>query len=1121
MMRIVRGTLPEINIGVSHMIKNNIILLFIFFSILFLIPSSAARGLPTSDAEPSHQAEIESRLDLGHPDVMRTAVTMARNYPGEFSVNQVSAVYRHLVEEKAWNYFNDPSFQEYYKYANQTLEDGYRAGTEAVGDCDDFAILMASLVESLHGTARIIFAHDEQTDEDHAYAQLYVGENGDPIVDKIENFIKDEWGVPSVPGLGGSDDNSLWLNLDYNATYPGGFVFGGEMADTEVAWTSGNRTSPKIVPLIDSMDSLASWEVVKDGIGSNISIKNALSKTGKSIEISYDLMEGGFVGISRDVDPKVLAELEGINFTYLMSGRPANLMLVLDDGNSSGYSRSWNLFGNPKGDRPKWSHLEGYYDDFQRMNPVNADSSQERINRSNVRKIKFIISRITDEGYISCNGSIALDQIKGVMRIPKDSIWNQVKGERERALAVQLASESELALSSSGRFREGIKLAVESLTHQKTFEGELALRRGLLRLPCLMASIKHEGPVGYIAFSPDGSRIATANWDNTARILNITTSKELRLQHDKLVSFVAFSPDGKKLATGGWDNCARIWDAFTGKELANLEHKDYVRTVAFSPDGTKIVTASNDNTAGVWDASNGSKLATLKHDDNVNSAAFSPNGSNIVTASDDKTARTWNASSGKEMARMSCNWSVSTAAFSPDGDRIATACYNTMQIWSIATQKELVRSKHRFLISSLAFSPDGTRVGTASHDKTARIWEASSGKEMARFKHGGLVNSIVFSSDGTKIATACYDRSATIWDVFSEKELIKIEQDDIVNFAAFSPDGTRIATGGYDYYAHVFDIASGMKPPTLENNDLVSAVAFSPDGTRIATACWDNTATIWNVSTGKEMARMKHNDIVSSLAFSPDGTRIVTASWDHTARVWDTVTGSGIAKKMEHDDIVRSVAFSPDGNRIATASDDKTVRVWDASTGKEKLVLEHDDRVYDVIFSPNGTRIVSISDFTPHIWDASSGKELGRLEQGVEHISFNSNGTIIATAIWDGSVRIRDAYSLKELSRLENDGQVLEMDFCADGTEIATAGYDKTARVWDVLTGKEITRLEHDSSVYSIEFSPDDAQIVSADDDGNVRIWYPNSKDLIGEACRRMRCNLTSDEWCSKYCQGC
>jgi hypothetical protein len=401
------------------MIKNCIILLFIVFSILALIPNTAARGLPTSDAEPGHQVEIESRLDLGHPDVMRTAVTMARDYPGEFSINQVSAIYKHLVEEKAWNYFNDPSYQEYYKYANQTLEDGYRAGTEAVGDCDDFAILMASLVESLHGTARIIFAHDEQTGEDHAYAQLYVGENGDPIVDKIENFIKDEWGVPSVPGLSGSDDKSLWLNLDYNATYPGGFVFGGEMADTEVAWTSGNRTSPKIVPLIDSMDSLASWEVVKDAIGSNISIKNALSRTGKSIEISYDLMDGGFVGISRDVDPKVLSELEGINFTYLMSGRPANLMLVLDDGNSSGYSRSWNLFGNPKGDRPKWSHLEGYYDDFQRVNPVNADSSQERINRSNVRKIKFIISRITDD---SGNGSIALDQIRGIMRIPKDSI---------------------------------------------------------------------------------------------------------------------------------------------------------------------------------------------------------------------------------------------------------------------------------------------------------------------------------------------------------------------------------------------------------------------------------------------------------------------------------------------------------------------------------------------------------------------------------------------------------------------------------------------------------------------------------------------------------------------------
>jgi WD40 repeat protein len=1098
----------------------------ILLLILVQLPCTAARGPPTSIAEPGHQSEIHSRLDPGHPDVMRTAVTMARDYPGEFSINQVSAIYRHLVEEKRWSYFNDPSFQEHYKYANETLEDGYRAGTGAVGDCDDFAILMASLIECLHGSARIRFAHDELTDEGHAYAELYVGKKDDPIVDEIKNYIKDDWGESSVPGLSSDDDSlddSLWLNLDYNATYPGGgFVFGGDRATTKVAWISGNRTAPKIVPLIDSMDTLGSWETVTDDIGSSVTIKNVASRKGKAIELSYDLKKGSFVGIARDVDTKVLSELEGINFTYLTPRNPVILELVLNDQSSNEYSLSWNLKGYGKGDRPGWIYLEGYYDDFQRAKPKDKDSSGEKLNRSNIQKIKFILHSSSEGGDISSSGSIAIDQIRGVLRIPKDSIWNQVKSERERALAVQLASESELARSSPGRFRESIKLAVESLNHQRTFEGGLALRRGLLRLPCLIALIKHEGPVGSIAFSPDGSKVATANWDNTARILNITTGKELRLPHNNLVYSVAFSPDGKKLATGSWDNYARVWDAITGKELtAKLEHGDYVRTVAFSPDGTKIVTASDDNTARVWDASNGRKFVTLKHDDDVNFAAFSPNGSNIVTASDDKTARVWNASSGKEVARMTCTSNVSSVAFSPDGNRIATAVDNTMQIWNISTKKELARGEHKSRISALAFSPDGTKVATASQDKTARIWEASSGKVMARFMHGGFVNSIVFSPDGSEIATSSYDRSARIWDVSTGNELIRIEHDDIVNIAVFSPDGTKIATGGYDYYAQVFDIASGMKPPKLVQNDFVSSVAFSPDGTMIAAACWDNNATIWNASTGKEMAKMRHDDIVSSLAFSPNGTRIATASWDGTVRVWDAFTGRELLKKMEHNDVVRSVAFSPNGTMIATACDDKTARIWDASTGNEKFSVKHDDGVTQVLFSPNGTRIVSISDFTPHIWDATSGKELGRLGRGVVSISFNSNGTIIAIAIWDNTVRIIDAYSLNEISRLKTDDEVMELDFSNDGNWIATAGLDNTALVWDVMTGTELARLEHDSSVYSVDFSPDDTKIVSADEDGNVRIWYLNSKDLVCEACRRMGCNLTSDEWCLKYSRGC
>ena len=66
--------------------------------------------------------------------------------------------------------------------------------------------------------------------------------------------------------------------------------------------------------------------------------------------------------------------------------------------------------------------------------------------------------------------------------------------------------------------------------------------------------------------------------------------------HINSVTSVAFSPDGKKIVSGSYDQTIRVWDAETGKEIIQpLEgHSGYVNSVAFSPDGKKIVSGSYD-----------------------------------------------------------------------------------------------------------------------------------------------------------------------------------------------------------------------------------------------------------------------------------------------------------------------------------------------------------------------------------------------------------------------------------------------------------------------------------------------------------------------------------------------
>ena len=95
---------------------------------------------------------------------------------------------------------------------------------------------------------------------------------------------------------------------------------------------------------------------------------------------------------------------------------------------------------------------------------------------------------------------------------------------------------------------------------------------------------------------------------------------------------MAFSPDGTLLATASYDRTARIWD-LTGTApatRATLEgHTDWVRGVAFSPDGTLLATASDDGTARIWDAERGVMVAVL--------AGFPRGGYAVLTADGYKT----------------------------------------------------------------------------------------------------------------------------------------------------------------------------------------------------------------------------------------------------------------------------------------------------------------------------------------------------------------------------------------------------------------------------------------------------------------------------------------------------
>ena len=114
-------------------------------------------------------------------------------------------------------------------------------------------------------------------------------------------------------------------------------------------------------------------------------------------------------------------------------------------------------------------------------------------------------------------------------------------------------------------------------------------------------------------YAPNGSTVATASDDNTARIWDPATGNPIvtLTGHAEGLSAVAFSPDGATIATASQDGTARIWDAITGNPIATLTgHTEGLTAVAYAPDGTSLVTTSDDGTARLWDIA-GDPIATL------------------------------------------------------------------------------------------------------------------------------------------------------------------------------------------------------------------------------------------------------------------------------------------------------------------------------------------------------------------------------------------------------------------------------------------------------------------------------------------------------------------------------
>lgn len=432
------------------------------------------------------------------------------------------------------------------------------------------------------------------------------------------------------------------------------------------------------------------------------------------------------------------------------------------------------------------------------------------------------------------------------------------------------------------------------------------------------------------------------------------------------------------------------------------------------------------------------------------------------------------------------------------------------------------------IINDFKYSPDGEHIAVAT---SIGIWvyETTNYKVVSFLTgHIGSVNCISFSPNSQTLASGSSDKTVRLWDVITgiEKKILKGHPHEI-NSIAFSPDGKTLASGNigidggerlFEVTVRLWDILTGELKHTLtEFSGQVNSLAFSPDGHILASGEGhpDNAVRLWNTDTGNIIHSIKSQIGSIYHVLFTQNKNIISLGGHHKVQVWDTSTLTPLDLLSEEIGKVIGLGSSIDGKTLVSSSQDKIIRIWDIDTGKITYKFSIHNRTLNISLSTNQKYLVTkdfgnvlgvweietgmlkhtITGFTSpirsialapddntiacanfkvvEIWQASTGNKLHTLtghDHYVDTVTFNSNGSVLASGSFDTTIRLWNALSGVYLHTLTQDriGEVSSIAFSPNGKTLVSGNY-RNIHKWNVLNRNHIQKLEgHNKPINSV-----------------------------------------------------
>lgn len=460
-------------------------------------------------------------------------------------------------------------------------------------------------------------------------------------------------------------------------------------------------------------------------------------------------------------------------------------------------------------------------------------------------------------------------------------------------------------------------------------------------------------------------------------------------QHARSISDIKTLSDGKHILSSSRDNTVRLWEIGTGKEIRSFTHENFddIWGLCILPGEKEILCAADFGKGGAvvrYNIATGEQLAVYHHSETAFRIDAHPNKNCFVAGDGAKLIKLWDLETGNCIRDFTGHaGDVYSVIFNADGSRLISGCdEGQLKMWDTETGECLRTSEQKFEeVYTVSPSPDYQKIAVVSDDQHIRILNAKTFKILWEKKLNAEGQVVTWSPDGKIVATASHDETLFLFNSEDGIILQSIPTEQDHTPVAFSTDGSLFISGGENHlHLHSVETGERLHPslgvPALSGG--FEGLAITNDGRSIYAHGGSEQLVRWIRGNEKATKKTEQPHAISDLTLSRDGSLLALSDQGGTLRTFSSETGIP-DKSFKTGFPITKITFGIDSNDLLIGGQMGDLERWNLDTKKRTGIFKGlTKEINDLALSANGITLISAeNEGNVVFWSMNTHSQIG------------------------------------------------------------------------------------------------------------------------------------------------